>query len=327
MQPEISVIVPVYNVESYLERCVKSIQTQTFSSFEIILVDDGSTDQSGIMCDKMAEEDTRIRVIHKENGGLSDARNTGMDAALGQYLFFADSDDYIAENALETLFNLIRNNDAQIAVGGICNSYVGKCFSQCDCTETFVCSGTEAFGHMLEGKRIPGSACGKLYSRSICESHGFIVGTTYEDAFFLPEVLFDARVVAVTTVPLYTYWHRSGSITAGPVTEKSMDVVRAYEYTRTFVAKRCPQLLPQAEARLYRAHFIVLDRLMEHSDYRRYPQYKEVVCYLKQHWRSIARCPYFNRTRRIAGVALKINVRLYYVLSYLNRKIFKVYST
>ncbi len=325
MKPDISVIVPVYNVEAYLERCVKSIQAQTFSSFEIILVDDGSTDQSGIMCDKMAAEDSSIRVIHKENGGLSDARNVGMDAALGQYLFFVDSDDYISQDALEILIDLIRDHDAQIAIGGICDSYAGNDTPQRCSVETFICSGTESLKYMLEGKRIPGSACGKLYTRSVCDSRRFIVGKTYEDAFFLPEVLLDSQKVAVTTTPVYNYWHRKGSITTGAVTEKSMDVVRAYEYTETVVEQRCPQLLPQAEFRLHWAYFVVLDRLMEHPDYRQYPQYQEVVYYLKGHWGSIAKCHYFNRTRRISGIALKLSVRLYYLLSYLNRKRFEVH--
>ena len=106
--PEVSIIVPVYKVEDYLERCVKSILAQTYTDFELILVDDGSPDRCGEMCDVFAKEDPRIRVIHKKNGGLSDARNVGMDRARGQYLFFVDSDDYIHEQSIEKLHSLIK---------------------------------------------------------------------------------------------------------------------------------------------------------------------------------------------------------------------------
>ena len=103
--PKISIIVPVYNVEKYLEKCVRSILAQTFTDFELILVDDGSPDSSGAMCDQFAEQDQRVKVIHKENGGLSDARNAGIEIATGEYLGFVDSDDYIADDMYETLYN------------------------------------------------------------------------------------------------------------------------------------------------------------------------------------------------------------------------------
>ena len=114
--PIISVIVPVYNVEKYLNRCIDSILAQTFSDFELLLIDDGSKDKSGEICDQYAEKDDRIKVLHKENGGASAARNTGIDHAVGEYIMFADSDDYIGRNMLESLLGLIeRQNDWAIS--------------------------------------------------------------------------------------------------------------------------------------------------------------------------------------------------------------------
>ncbi|HEL7541574.1 TPA: glycosyltransferase, partial [Enterococcus faecalis] len=124
--PKISIIVPVYNVEKYLEKCVRSILAQTFTDFELILVDDGSPDSSGAMCDQFAEQDERVKVIHKENGGLSDARNAGIEIATGEYLGFVDSDDYIADDMYELLYTNIVKEDADLSICGIYDVYEGK---------------------------------------------------------------------------------------------------------------------------------------------------------------------------------------------------------
>ena len=117
-KPLISVIVPVYNVKQYLRRCVDSILKQTYENIEIVLIDDGSTDESGAICDRYAQKDVRVKVIHKENGGLSDARNKGMQEARGEYFAFVDSDDYIAKDYIAYLFELIVENKAQISLCG-----------------------------------------------------------------------------------------------------------------------------------------------------------------------------------------------------------------
>lgn len=115
--PKISVIVPVYNVEKYLSRCVKSILRQSYTDFELILVDDGSPDNCPILCDKWAKSDSRIHVIHKKNGGLSSARNAGIKISIGDYLFFVDSDDVIHPDSLQILASCVHQSDAQIALG------------------------------------------------------------------------------------------------------------------------------------------------------------------------------------------------------------------
>ena len=116
-KPIVSIIVPVYKVEKYLPRCVGSILAQTYADFELILIDDGSPDKSGELCDKYALRDRRVKVIHKENGGVSSARNAGLDVAQGKYITFVDSDDWVAENYLQVLVSAMENNDVQLAVG------------------------------------------------------------------------------------------------------------------------------------------------------------------------------------------------------------------
>ncbi|MBR1540013.1 MAG: glycosyltransferase [Clostridia bacterium] len=117
----ISIIVPVYKVEKYLDKCINSIVSQTYKNLEVILVDDGSPDSCGKMCDEWTQKDTRIKVIHKENGGLSDARNFGLDCAKGKYIQFVDSDDYIEKDMIEFLYKNLKENNADIS---ICSNYM-----------------------------------------------------------------------------------------------------------------------------------------------------------------------------------------------------------
>lgn len=310
-KPEISVIVPVYNVEKYLRRCVDSILSQTYREMEVLLVDDGATDQSGSICDAYAAQDPRVRVIHKKNGGLSDARNAGMEASAGKYLCFIDSDDFIHQRMLEVLHNLALREDADVAVCGICDCYEGSQTNQSKEIREIVCTGVEALKLTLEGNDLPGSVCSKLIRRELVSDHRFLKGKTYEDAFFTPELLIPARKVAATTESLYYYWHRAGSITTKPFSQRNMDVVDAYRFTLEQVQKSCPELCDVAMFRLYWAHFVVLDKILVTPNYKQLPQYAQVVGFLKKNWRSIVTCSYFQKARRIAALALKIHVGLY----------------
>lgn len=314
-QPEVSIVVPVFNVEKYLERCVNSILSQTFKEFEVILVDDGSTDYSGMLCDQYSNRDSRVRVIHKTNGGLSDARNVGIDAALGKWILFVDSDDFIEPEMVSTLHTLAVNEKAQIAICGIRNCYEGMSSIQYPKIEQFSCTGTEALRMTLEGGKIPGSICDKLIQRELVVGKYFPRGKIYEDAFYMPELLLSAEKVVVTTQPLYNYWHRRGSITTHPFTPKKMDVIKAYEYTMEVVRRRCPELVPFAEFRLLWAHLVVLDSIILVKKYRRcIPQYAEVICYLKANWKKVFKCHMFTVERRFAALLLKLNVNLYKAL-------------
>lgn len=314
-RPMISVIVPVYNVEKYLHRCVDSILAQTFKETEIILVDDGSTDSSGAICDSYLEIDSRIRVIHKKNGGLSDARNVGIDSSRGDFLCFVDSDDFIAPEMLDTLYRLIKENDADFSVCGICDSSVNGDTPQSAEESESVMSGVDALKLTLEGKKLPGSMCSKLIPKELCCEHYFIKGKTYEDAFYTPELFLRAKRVAITTKSLYCYWHRENSITTSPFSACSFDVIDAYTYTLEVVQANCPELTDVAIFRLFWAYFVVLDKMLMTKAYRKLPQYKQVVSYLKKHWWMIFCCKYFTKSRRISAVALKLHIGFYRALA------------
>ena len=183
---EISIIVPVYNVENYLKKCVESILSQTFTDFELLLVDDGSTDSSGEMCDELKRLDERIKVIHKENGGLSSARNAGIDVAKGKYLTFVDSDDYIDTHMLEVLYKNMVQEDADLSIVGVTSVYSGQ-EPEITPSEKYVVTQKEATKMILIGKQASVYAVAKLYKRNISDSESEYPEMTKRIVGFLKE--------------------------------------------------------------------------------------------------------------------------------------------
>ena len=172
----------------------------------------------------------------------------------------------------------------------------------------------------MEGVSVPGSSCCKLISRRLAKDRAFPIGKTYEDAFYLPELLLSTDNISVTTEPLYNYWHRVNSITTLPFSEKAMHVIEAYEKAEETVKNNCPELLDLAKFRLYWANFTVLDRMIVTEKFTKLPQYKGVLKYLKKNWLRIFKCGYFQKSRRIAVLALKVNVRLYRILTLMKNR-------
>ena len=177
---KISIIVPVYNVEKYLKKCIDSIINQTYKNIEIILVDDGSKDSSGRICDEYIEKDKRIVTIHKKNGGLSDARNEGIKKATGKYLSFIDSDDYIEENMIGNLYKSIIENDSDISTCAKIIEYSNKKIIKNN-KSNFCINNNEAMKRMLTFDEIDTSACDKLFKKDLFLNIKFPVGRYYED--------------------------------------------------------------------------------------------------------------------------------------------------
>ncbi|MBR5333049.1 MAG: glycosyltransferase [Muribaculaceae bacterium] len=214
-QPLISVIVPIYNVEKYVGECVDSIINQSYKNLEIILVDDGSTDRSGEICDDYAQRDNRIKVIHRENGGLSEARNTGLDATRGEYTTFVDSDDLIHQECISTLYNLLVNTQTDISTVSFNHFADGEQVStKAPLSPVKVYNtGEDAVKSMLyQQGYIDNSPCGKLFKTGLFSSHRFPKGKLYEDLATIPYVCLKAKKVATTTTPMYHYRSRSSSI-------------------------------------------------------------------------------------------------------------------
>ena len=223
----VSVIVPVYNVEKYLNRCIDSIINQTYSQLEIILVDDGSTDESPAICDEYAKKDKRIKVIHKKNRGLSDARNCGLDNSAGNYICFIDSDDYVDTNMIEYMHKSLSKNNSDIVIcdyiifdenNEIKNSFTKTLFSVTD----------NKFDYMFnEYKLLTVIQWNKLFKREIFDNLRFETGKIHEDEFIICKELESAKKITYDLFPLYHYYRRNNSI-MGVVNKKRFDVVSAF---------------------------------------------------------------------------------------------------
>ncbi len=263
MKDLISVIIPIYKVEAYLERCVRSVLSQSYENLEIILVDDGSPDQCGKMCDEFAAMDSRIRVFHKENGGLSDARNYGIERAAGKYIAFIDSDDYIAPNYMEYLHELIVENDADIS--SCCMVKTEGDTAEYGPDETMpavqVLTGLEAC-HELFGDlyMVLVTAWGKLYKAEIVKKYPFPKGRKHEDEATTCKYYFESKKVAVGNQCLYAYYQNPTSITHTQGAKLNEDVIWALEHKARFFKEHGQQDLAQAAWSNY-IHYCIADSL------------------------------------------------------------------
>lgn len=226
---KISVIVPVYKVEQYLERCVRSICSQTYPALEIILVDDGSPDRCPALCDDYARQDARIRVLHKKNGGLSDARNAGMDIATGQYLAFVDSDDWIDPLMIEMLHTLCKKYHTDIAECSYRNVYADHIQEETTCSGKIIeATPAQAIEGNLDWKYFKPVAWNKLYRADITCGIRYPVGKLHEDEFSTHKFYLASQKIVYADVSAYNYDHsREDSITA-KFTLRNLDACEAY---------------------------------------------------------------------------------------------------
>ncbi len=270
-KPLISVIVPVYNVKQYLRRCVDSILKQTYENIEIVLIDDGSTDESGAICDRYAQKDVRVKVIHKENGGLSDARNKGMQEARGEYFAFVDSDDYIAKDYMAYLFELIVENKAQISLCGYLKfdnnrkiipkrekSNVRKKRRTGVNNIAQVYPSEEANFHLLYQNGMVTSAWGKLFNRKLFETICFPAGKLHEDIAVIYRLFDKADIVACSEERKYFYFQRDDSIKNSAFNQKKMDYIFFTKECMEYMEKKHPSLWKAAVSRHFSACFELL---------------------------------------------------------------------
>lgn len=235
----ISVIIPVYNVEKYLRKCINSILNQTYKNLEIILVDDGSPDKCGKICDEYREKDLRVHVIHKENGGLSDARNIGIKNATGKYIVFIDSDDWIHPNMIEILFYEIQKSNADISMCMFKYIYEDEMEKNID-TEYHINSveiltSEEVLERYYSDSRVPYVvAWNKLYKRDLFQKICYPKGKIHEDEFTTYKLFYDAEKIIVVDAELYFYLQRCNSITGGSSKVKHWDILDAYSESKDY---------------------------------------------------------------------------------------------
>ena len=253
-KPDISVIIPVYNVAPYLRRCTDSVLSQKGPSLEVLLIDDGSTDGSGALCDAIAGEDDRVQVVHKPNGGLSSARNAGLDLAQGHYVSFVDSDDYLEENAYRDLVHLAQKFQVPLVCGGrfdVEEETGAKQLGLCPEKEGLL-SGENLVRRIFTWNGLDSSACDKLFERSLFEGIRFPLGMINEDVAIIYRVCLRAGSGGLLPRPFYNYCHRSDSITTAQVSQKDFHLASHGRNIMKDLRKNAPQLLPEARYLLIR---------------------------------------------------------------------------
>lgn len=310
----ISVVVPVYKVEKYLDRCVESLISQTYKNLEIILVDDGSPDECGKLCDIWATRDARISVIHKQNGGLSDARNVGAAAAKGSYIGFVDSDDYVSPSMYESLLLHIQETGAGLAICGVADVYSDHTDEPNEIYKRTM-RPEEVLSDIFLNKTLMVGVPPRLYPAKLAKEVISPVGKTHEDAFTVVEYLSKVSLVAVDTTPLYFYCHNEGTITSNPKTRARMDNIEAWEHNRKLVEEHFPQIVQDVMFRCYWAHFDVLDGIILSGVNLEHKQ--EIITWLKAYKHVILKHPNVNAKRKIALRALCLNEKLYEKLVYM----------
>lgn len=314
--PKISVIVPVYDCEKYIKKCVDSILNQTFKDLEIILIDDGSTDKSGKICDELKLKDGRIKVIHQENKGVSSARNEGLKIANGEYISFVDGDDYLSEDMYEFLYDNLKKSGADISVCGIVN-----CFLKADGSEKRVrqfsfngsglLSGKEAMSEALKSRIFSVNPVNKLFSANIFKGEKFPEGKTSEDAFLVPKILLKAKKVFYSSETKYYYVRHESSITTSDFAHNDWYVVEAYKNHFEFIKENYPELIKEAEFRYIWAYIYVLDKIIVSRSKVKHSDYLRALNFVRKSALKIFLNPYFSLKRKVAVFVLLINKEIY----------------
>jgi glycosyltransferase involved in cell wall biosynthesis len=250
-KPNISIIVPIYNVEPYLRRCVDSLLGQTYADFELILVDDGSPDNCGAICDEYAAMDARVRVIHKPNGGLSDARNAGMEIAQGKYIAFVDSDDWAAPDYLERMLEAMQKTGADICECDILRTYGEEDVPPSADTTPAVFETEKAMSELINDGVFHQYVWNKLYRREIIGDVLFPKGKTNEDEFWTYQIFGNAEKVVKIPDVLYFYFQRPGSIMGQTYSLKRLDALEAKLQRQRYLDAKFPQLSLQAKLNLF----------------------------------------------------------------------------
>ena len=320
MNPVISIIVPVYKVESCLRQCLDSICAQTLQEIEIILVDDGSPDNCGKICDEYAARDIRIRVIHQKNGGLSAARNAGIAVARAGILGFVDSDDWVEPDMFALLYHDLVKEEADIAVCGKFSHKNGTVTTLGDGTY-HVLSGCEAIRMLYQQDGVGRVVWNKIYRRSLFDEIRFPVGRIYEDNFVMVRLVDSAKKVVFDMQPKYHYIRRDGSITASPYHSGLHDQIDAARENYDYISGKYPVLADMAWRRLVNAHFSVLFVLFS-SNGKPDPEKRDAcIGFLKENRRKIWAEPRIKRKKKLFLLALSIHPTLCKLLIQFSRYI------
>ena len=309
----ISVIVPVYNVEAWLPRCIDSILAQTYRNLEILLVDDGSRDASGRICDEYAAQDERIRVFHKENGGQSSARNLALDKAVGDYVTFVDSDDWLEPDAYEPMLELARQENVKLVCAGrydVSARTGQKSVGLCPKGQEIL-SAEEMLGRLFTWDGCDSSPCDKLFHRSLFREIRFPTRSNCEDVAIVYRLVELAERCAMLDKPIYNYYHRPGSTSYSALSERTFYFEEYTETILPYIRQRFPSIYNQA--RYFRVRSLVYSvisvELAEPAAARIFAdRCRESRAKLRKHLGFLLRSPLFTGKEKITNFLLACNL-------------------
>lgn len=309
--PKLSIIVPVYKVEEFLDRCIESILAQTFNDYELILVDDGSPDRCGEMCENWAKRDNRIRVIHKENGGLSDARNAGIDVAVGEYIGFVDSDDYIKLDMFEVLKKNLEENDADISMCGYMDVYANGVRKENSDRTVYVWNQNEAIYQIMLGKALSVHAWVKLYKRKLFHNVRYPKGKISEDAYVIMDILDQVDTAVFTPYSAYCYVHRAESINTSKYKKIDLTRIEAHWKNYRYICKKKPQYKRLAYERYLGAVAFVAGKMALSGMREDHEECRKIFSVLRKNISWIIRGEYFSPKRKLAIILMLISKKIY----------------
>lgn len=299
MKDLITIVVPVYKVEQYLEKCINSIINQTYENLEIILVDDGSPDNCGKMCDEYAEKDTRIKVLHKKNGGLSDARNAGIEIAKGRYISFVDSDDYITEDYVEFLYNLLLDNEVKVSICSHTVIYDTGLTLEKATNEYNVIPAKTAIERILYDEGLDTSAWAKLYETALFKDIKYPKGKLFEDSATTCKILSLCDKVAIGSESKYFYLIRNNSITKTSFSHNKMDLITSTKDMGEYIIAKYPELEKAVNRRIMYAYLSTLSQLANSKE-KHIVEQKELLQYINKHKKEILSDKRLKKRDRLA---------------------------
>ena len=312
----VSIIVPVYNVEKYLSKCIESLINQTYTNIEILLINDGSTDNSKKICEQFKEKDSRIKLINKENGGLSDARNKGLQVAIGKYIAFVDSDDYVEKNYIETLYSLITKFNSEIAIADFRVIKSAKKIKESEIKEYSIIP-EKAIEEMLYSDFYYISACSKLYKKELFENVEFPKGKMFEDVGTTYKLIIKANKIACTNKKIYNYVIRNNSITTSKFKKEHYDLIELTNTMCEDILQKFPNMEKGALRRKIYANISTLNRMLLSKETK---VDLDLVNYIKKTGKTILKDNKVPKRDKIAIILINLNLDIYKIFLKIYKK-------
>lgn len=306
----VSVVIPIFNVEKYLEKCVNSLVNQIYKNLEIILVDDGSTDNSGNIANELSKSDNRIKVYHKKNGGLSDARNFGIKQAKGKYIGFIDSDDYIENEMYEFLYNNLIENKADISIcGRFVNYDDGRELTQYKTGIKKVMDNVDGLITLNSFKYFDMSACDKLYEKSLFNDIEFPYGLKCEDYYTMYKLFDKSRIIVYESKPMYHYYQREGSISRNKIMDTAF--IDASKSQVEYFNEYHPELMYVAYTSYVFANITHFNRFLKYNIECNEEIKLELKREVKKYLKYVLKNPNISRFKKVQALIFSKNINLY----------------